>query len=493
MQSLVIVNNPKDWNFNIDAVRVVSAKTYLMDSEFAELRNVRIYNLCRSYKYQSIGYYVSLLAEARGHKVFPNVTTIQDLKSQSVIRINGDELDQLIQKSLSKLKVKRLDLNIYFGQSITTKKHENLSKQLYNLFQAPLLCANFVFNKKWILQNINPISLNEIPEDHKPHAIECAKQYFAKKRFRSSKKSSSIYDLAILCNFEDKCPPSNSKAIKNFVSAAESLGLNTELITKDDFSKLPEFDALFIRDTTAVNHYTFRFARRAEAEGLVVIDDPSSIVKCTNKVYLEELLTKANIPRPKTIIVHKDNQKIITGALGLPCVLKKPDGSFSQGVVKVNNEDEIKEKLDIFLDNSDLVIAQEFMPTEFDWRVCILDRAPLFVCKYYMSKGHWQVVNWRTNCNKKSKWEAGEVKAVPIEDVPSKVLKVALRAANLVGDGFYGVDIKENGGRVFVVEINDNPDVESGQEDSILKEELYLRIMRSILKRIKLKKDKGCF
>ena len=81
---------------------------------------------------------------------------------------------------------------------------------------------------------------------------------------------------------------------------------------------------------------------------------------------------------------------------------------------------------------------------------------------------------------------------MPIEDVPSKVLKVALRAANLVGDGFYGVDIKENGGRVFVVEINDNPDVESGQEDSILKEELYLRIMRSILKRIKLKKDKGC-
>lgn len=153
MISLVIVNNVKDWNLDIANVEVVPAKTYLTDSEFAEIRNVRIYNLCRSYRYQSIGYYVSLLAEARGHKVFPSVTTIQDLKSQSVIRIMSDELDQIIQKSLEKVKTPTFDLDIYFGQT-SSKQYENLARQLYNLFPAPLLCANFVYNKKWIMQNI---------------------------------------------------------------------------------------------------------------------------------------------------------------------------------------------------------------------------------------------------------------------------------------------------------------------------------------------------
>ncbi|OGT08090.1 MAG: glutathione synthase [Gammaproteobacteria bacterium GWE2_37_16] len=487
MLSLVIVNNPKDWNFTIENVEVVAAKTYVTDSEFSEVRNVRIYNLCRSYRYQSLGYYVSLLAEARGHKVFPSVSTIQDLKSLSVIRIISDEVDETLQRSLAKLQATTFDLNIYFGQSVT-KQYENLSKQLYNLFQAPLLRANFVFNKKWILQNINPISLNDIPEEDKAYAAKFAEEYFARKHFRSLKKNSSIYDLAILVNPADKCPPSNARAIKNFIAAAESVGMGAEIITKDDFSKLPEFDALFIRDTTAVNHYTYRFAQRAAAEGLVVIDDPESIIKCTNKVYLAELLTKAKVPCPKTIIIHKDNQDIIPSILGFPCVLKQPDSAFSLGVAKVCNKDELKEKLDAFLDKSDLIIAQEFMPTDFDWRIGILDRTPLFACKYFMSKGHWQIVNWHPE--KKAGLEYGDAQAVPINEVPDKVLRTALRAANLVGSGLYGVDLKEKGQRVVVVEINDNPDVSAGVEDGILKDNLYLMIMKSILNRIQAKKDK---
>jgi glutathione synthase/RimK-type ligase-like ATP-grasp enzyme len=485
MISLVIVNNVKDWNLDIANVEVVPAKTYLTDSEFAEIRNVRIYNLCRSYRYQSIGYYVSLLAEARGHKVFPSVTTIQDLKSQSVIRIISDELDQIIQKSLEKIQANTFDLDIYFGQT-SSKQYENLARQLFNLFPAPLLCANFVYNKKWIMQNINPTSLNEIAASERVFATKSAKEYFARKHFRSLKKSSFIYDLAILVNPQDPCPPSNARAIKNFIEAAESIGLSAETITKDDFSKIPEFDALFIRDTTAVNHYTYRFAQRATAEGLVVIDDPESIIKCTNKVYLAELLLKAKIPRPKTLIIHQDNCEIIPSILGLPCVLKQPDSSFSLGVVKVDNKEELKQRLDAFLDKSDLIIAQEFMPTEFDWRIGVLDRVPIYACKYYMSKGHWQVLHWHT---KRSGWDQGKAESIPIEQVPERVIKTAVRAANLVGSGFYGVDLKEKGDKVFVVEINDNPDIDAGCEDGGLKEKLYLTIMQSLMNRIKAKKE----
>ena len=67
-------------------------------------------------------------------------------------------------------------------------------------------------------------------------------------------------------------------------------------------------------------------------------------------------------------------------------------------------------------------------------------------------------------------------------------IKTAIRAANLIGDGFYGVDIKEINNKIYVIEINDNPSIDAGVEDHVLKEELYHIIVRSILHRIQYKK-----
>src|SRR5690606_41193599 len=115
-----------------------------------------------------------------------------------------------------------------------------------------------------------------------------ATEHFAGRRTNVPRRAAARFDLAILVNPEEAEPPSNAKALKRFIRAAEDVGLNAELIERDDYARLAEFDALFIRETTAVNHHTYRFARRAASEGLVVIDDPASIVKCTNKVYLAE-------------------------------------------------------------------------------------------------------------------------------------------------------------------------------------------------------------
>ncbi len=111
------------------------------------------------------------------------------------------------------------------------------------------------------------------------------------------------------------------------------------MIGRDDYARLAEFDALFIRETTNVSHHTYRFARRAAIEGLVVMDDPESILKCSNKVYLAELLGRHKVPVPRTLVVHKDNISLVGEELGFPCILKQPDAAFSQGVVKIENED----------------------------------------------------------------------------------------------------------------------------------------------------------
>jgi glutathione synthase/RimK-type ligase-like ATP-grasp enzyme len=479
MKNIVVVNNPKDWDFKINDVEIVSAKSYLIGNQFSKAQNLRVFNLCRSYRYQATGYYVSLLAEARGHRAFPTVSTMQDFRSSTIIRVISDDIDDLIQKSLKKIKSKEFVLSIYFGQNVA-KQYDELSKQLYNLFQAPLLRASFTYNKKWVLQYISPIPVNGIPITHKKYIEQLAKNHFSRKRISSTSISKSKYDLAILVDPLENEPPSDKRAIKKFIEAADNLDIRCELITEDDYNRIPEFDALFIRQVTAVNNPTYRFSRRAFTEGLVVIDDPWSILKCTNKVYLTELLSLNKIPIPKSIIVNKDNSDTVYQQLGFPVVLKIPDSSFSQGVIKVEDLETLKLRINEMLNVSDLIIAQEYSPTEFDWRIGVLDRKILFACKYFMAKGHWQIYKWKD----KNSSSFGNFETVLLKDVPPKVLKFGLKAANLIGDGLYGVDLKQVGDKVTVIEINDNPSIESGVEDVILKDELYRLIMNFFKTRI---------
>jgi glutathione synthase/RimK-type ligase-like ATP-grasp enzyme len=157
-------------------------------------------------------------------------------------------------------------------------------------------------------------------------------------------------------------------------------------------------------------------------------------------------------------------------------------------VVKVETDEELNLQVTKLLAKSDLIIAQEFLPTTFDWRVGVFDRQPLFVCKYFMAKKHWQIIK-RDESGVKT--ADGNFQAMPVEHAPDQLIRTALKAANLIGDGLYGVDIKEIGKKFYVIEINDNPNIDTGVEDAILREELYLRIMRVFLRRIEHKNERG--
>jgi glutathione synthase/RimK-type ligase-like ATP-grasp enzyme len=485
MSNLIVVNNPRDWPLDISGVTVVPARAYLTDPTFGGDRAARVFNLCKSYRYQTLGYYVSLLAEARGHKPLPRSNTIEDLQSRNMVRLLAEGLGDLIQKSLKPIKSDTFEFDIYFGHSAASR-YEQLSRQLFNLLQAPLLRAEFErHGQHWRIRSIRPIAASDIPAQHQEFAVQATTEYFTGRRRRAQKRAAPRYNIAILHDPDNPEPASNTKALQKFEKAAQALGMHAEFITKADYGRLTEFDALFIRDTTFANHYTHRFSRRAAAEGLVVIDDPDSILKCNNKVYLAEILARHRIPAPKTLLVHRDNMKQIVPELGLPCVLKQPDSSFSLGVVKVESEQELPGIVNGLLDKSELIVAQEFLPTEFDWRVGILDRRPLFVAKYFMVPGHWQIIRHGTG---KHDFVEGKTEALSVGEAPDRVIKVALRATNLIGDGFYGVDIKQVGKRLYVIEINDNPNVDAGNEDSMLKDALYREVMGVFLKRIEARK-----
>ena len=67
--TLVVVTRKGEWPLELDGARLVTAREYLTSAAYAEMKHAKVFNLCRHYRYQAYGYYVSLLAEARGCKV----------------------------------------------------------------------------------------------------------------------------------------------------------------------------------------------------------------------------------------------------------------------------------------------------------------------------------------------------------------------------------------------------------------------------------------
>lgn len=479
MENIIVVNRVEDFPKEIKGLEVVTVEDYFTAEKYLAKKEFRIYNLSQRYRYQSAGYYVSLLAEARGHRVWPTVTTIQDFKSQSIIRMVSEELDHLIQSSLKRISSSRFEVSIYFGQNMAAR-YGRLVKALYNLFEAPLLRAWFAKkNDHWHIASIGPIALKDVPESHQEFLLTSATNYFSKKTIGEYKKQNWLW-VAILTDSEEKAPPSDKKALNKFITAARKTGIIAEIINKDHYSRLAEYDGLFIRATTSVNNFTYRFSRKAFKEGLAVIDDPLSILRCSNKVYLAELLNANRIPTPKTIVINKNNYHRIEQEIGFPAILKEPDSAFSFGVVKVSDLKSAEENITKAMTRSDLIIAQEFMPTDFDWRIGVLDGQPLFACKYFMARNHWQIYNWEA----KGRNVSGSWETMPIEDAPWQVVTLAVKSASLIGDGFYGVDIKQWENEFYVIEINDNPSVEAGVEDQVLKMKLYSLVMESIKNRI---------
>jgi len=474
---LLVVNHVRDCPGEIPGVTIVSARTYLTDPAYSEQRVARVLNCCRVDRYQSRGYYVSLLAEARGHRPLPEVKTLGDLQNPE--RGIDGELDQQIERAFAHELSDSITVDAYFGRD-PTRRFDTLAQQLFAQIRAPLLRASFVRRgSKWSLNGLRIQSMADVVPSNRLFLAEVLTEYLQRYRVARREGSPRGTSLAILHSPDTPDSPSNAGALDKFLDAARTLGARAEIIGRAELERVGEFDALFIRDTTQVNHYTYQFARRAASEGLVVVDDPESILRCSNKVFLHELFARHRVGTPRTMMVHAGNVNQIIPTLGFPCVLKQPDSAFSLGVTKVESPEALDETVQRILRQSHLVIAQEWLPTSFDWRVGVFDRRPIYVCKYFMAAGHWQVIKREAEARVE-----GTTACFTVGEVPEIVVKTAVKAANLVGDGLYGVDLKQTDNQCVVMEVNDNPNIDAGNEDAVLGHALYREIIGVIVRRV---------
>jgi glutathione synthase/RimK-type ligase-like ATP-grasp enzyme len=480
-QTLIVIHSLKDWAPYYPSENVITFSDYMNGSHVGVQPRTRIINLCRNFDYLSEGYYCSLLAEARGHKVIPSVRTLNDLSKRALYRIHIDDFGEAVYKSLQEADRRQpVVLHSYFGRTSDSLYHD-LSQELFEAFPCPILEITLRYRKRWEIASLKPRSPKKL-SDEQADDFATALDEFSRKVWRKRRKQKAArYDLAILCDPEEAMPPSDMAALKRFIRAGKEVGVDCEVIRQRDYLRLPEYDGLFIRTTTNIDHYTYRFAKKAENEGLAVIDDSNSILRCTNKIYLADLFRINKVPSPKTVVLYKDQPGQLAGleqALGFPIVVKIPDGAFSKGVEKATNPEELAAICKKLFRHSTLLLAQEFLYTDFDWRIGVLDNQPLFACRYYMVKNHWQIYRHG------KRTDSGGFDTMPITDVPASIIDAALRATRPIGDSLYGVDLKERDGKGCVIEVNDNPNIDQGVEDKYLGMELYRRFMATMLKRM---------
>jgi len=473
----IIVSDIALDKLQIENVEIVNVKDYVSHEQYQKQKNYRVYNFCSGYKYQTVGYYMSLLAEARGQRVFPSVTTIQDILTSSLIKMFEEELKDEFFCEIDMGIHEKVVYQVILGCE-STGKSSRLSKNLYKIFDAPFVEYTFVRNNKWLLEDVRLMTIQEIIGNESIPIENIASFSLSKKNFGSRKLMSHQYSLAILVNSEEEHPPSCKTALEKFRCTALSNGFYVEFITKDDKNRIGDFDALLIRETTAVNNHTFHISRIAQAEGLVVVDDQWSILKCSNKFYLHECMKLAGIRMPKTQIISTDDliDSYSLDGLKYPVIIKQPDGMFSKGVYKVDNFDEFNDICCEILKSSKFAIVQEFVPSDYDWRIGVMNHEVLFACKYFMSNDSWQTYFWTGIKDDTPR----QFETVNLDEVPEKIVETALKATSVIGNGLYGVDLKISNGECYLIEINDNPNINSGVEDAILGDVLYDRIVRNI-------------
>src|ERR1017187_5924747 len=379
---VILVDQPRDLPNAETPHKVITTTEYLARPRLFELGRPKLVNLARSYAYQSKGYYASLLAEARGHRVVPTVETMLELREaklyEHALPDLEDELNRCARRADFQLEGE-MKLLVCFGIA-RDPRFESFGRLLFDWFRCPALEVT-VDPGEWLsIERIRPRNITRLANGEGAFLREALHQH-TKREWRDPKaRTIAKYDLAVLFDPNEKMPPTSAASIKHFARIAEKLSVDVEPITRRQLAELAEYDGLFIRETTSIDNHTYRFARRAWQEGMPVIDDPISMIRCTNKIYLHELMTANGIAVPPTVIIGGPHDlPRAADELGFPMVLKVPDSSFSRGGKKVDWFAALDALVKEWLKETALLPAQAFMPTSFDWRVGVLGSKPLFV------------------------------------------------------------------------------------------------------------------
>src|SRR6516162_8226774 len=184
---VILVDTPKDFPNADTPHKVITTKDYLARANLFQGARPKVINLSRSFADQTRGYYCSLLAEARGHRVIPSVETMVDLGARQLYAQALPELDDTLSKCLSAADDKTIPHRIlcFFG-TVEDHRFDRFGRLLFDWYRCPVT-------------KLTPAELA---------LFHSALHEHTRREWRSKKdRATPRYSFAVLFDDNEKMPP----------------------------------------------------------------------------------------------------------------------------------------------------------------------------------------------------------------------------------------------------------------------------------------------
>jgi len=248
---------------------------------------------------------------------------------------------------------------------------------------------------------------------------------------------------------------------KLIINAASKLNINLEIIDSSKiFLDITSLENSFYKDIDIFLQRCISTLRGLyitkilEEYGSNVVNSFNTSINCIDKVRCTLLLTKNNIPTPKTYVTFTEEAGLkVIEKLGFPVILKPVMGSWARLVAKINDIDAAKS---IFEDRRymgpwyNIYYIQEYIkkPNRDIRSTVIGDKVVAAI--YRVNEN-----DWRTNTARGG---------IPLKcDIDDELRNLSLKAAEAMGGGILGVDLMENDNSLLVHEVNHSPEFKNVQ------------------------------
>ncbi|MGB9727064.1 MAG: lysine biosynthesis protein LysX [Nitrososphaeria archaeon] len=239
---------------------------------------------------------------------------------------------------------------------------------------------------------------------------------------------------------------------KALYEAGKKLGLDVEMVDVKEkafnLSKDCETEFGDIALQRSVSYYrNLHTTAYLEYKGVKVINSLHTAIVTGNKMFTTLVLQKNNIPTPKTIVTFTSEaaMKVFREEFNGKAVLKPVSGSWGRMVALLNDEpaaQAVLEDRDYMYPMYQVFYMQEYVnrPPR-DLRIFVVGEEVVTGIYRYQPQD-----DWRTNT-------ARGGRAVKCE-ITEEIRELALKAAEAVGGGVFGVDMMESPNGLIVHEVN---------------------------------------
>ncbi len=236
---VLVADQPRDLDARDLPHIIVSSDDYVTRPYMLGGARQKLIILARSYNYQTAGYYCALLAEARGHRVMPNVETMLDLRSRAHYEHALPELEEALNRDLKNFAGEAARFACSSPSAVPKSPASSTSRRsLFEWFRAPTLTVTLKGESWHSIRKIELTSLFRCTPERKKFFAAALKAYTVRKWRAQKPRSVPRYSIAVLYDPKEALPPSDLNTLKHWSKLAAPLGVEVEPIMRKDLGRL---------------------------------------------------------------------------------------------------------------------------------------------------------------------------------------------------------------------------------------------------------------